>query len=142
MVRMWAWVLGIWYNLSGNSSADSSRVRRLLISRSTKENAHANSRRCAWVTCSRQVVMQTTTTIHPNFGIAISIRSCCCENQDQKQLGEEMVNFILGFIVPLPVRTGTQGKNLEAGTDAETIEGCCLLACSPQCAQLAFLYHP
>lgn len=31
---------------------------------------------------------------------------------------------------------GTQGRILEAGTEAETIEGCCILAY----AQLAFLY--
>ena len=30
------------------------------------------------------------------------------------------------------VRKGTQkGKNLEAGADAEAMEGCCLLACFP-----------
>ena len=33
----------------------------------------------------------------------------------------------------------TQGKNLEAGADAEAIEGCCLLACFPCLAQPAFL---
>jgi hypothetical protein len=29
------------------------------------------------------------------------------------------------------VRSGTQGRNLDAGTEAETIEGHCLLTCSP-----------
>jgi hypothetical protein len=33
----------------------------------------------------------------------------------------------------------TQGRNLEAGVDAEAIEGCCLLACFPSLAQPAFL---
>ena len=33
----------------------------------------------------------------------------------------------------------TQGRNLEAGADAEAMEGCCLLACFPWFAQLAFL---
>jgi hypothetical protein len=32
-----------------------------------------------------------------------------------------------------------QGWNLEAGADAEAIEGCCLLACSTWLAQPSFL---
>jgi hypothetical protein len=37
-------------------------------------------------------------------------------------------------------RTGTQDSgNLEAGADAEAMEGCCLLACSSWFAQPAFL---
>ena len=35
----------------------------------------------------------------------------------------------------------TQGRNLEAGANAEAIEGCCLLACFPWLVQLAFLYR-
>jgi hypothetical protein len=35
-----------------------------------------------------------------------------------------------------------QGRNLEAGTDAEAMEGWCSLACSPWIAQLAFLKNP
>jgi len=31
-----------------------------------------------------------------------------------------------------------QGRNPEAGADAETMEGCCLLACSSWLAQPAF----
>ena len=37
------------------------------------------------------------------------------------------------------VRAGTQGGNPEAGTEAEVMEECCLLACFPWLAQLAFL---
>jgi hypothetical protein len=33
----------------------------------------------------------------------------------------------------------TQGGNLEAGADAEAMEGCCLLDCFPWLAQLACL---
>ena len=33
----------------------------------------------------------------------------------------------------------TQGRNLEAGADAEAVEGCCLLACSSWLAQPPFL---
>jgi hypothetical protein len=59
----------------------------------------------------------------------------------KKQVGEEKVysayNSILLFITK-EVKTGTQtGK--EAGTDAEAMEGCSLLACSPWLVQPAVL---
>ena len=38
-------------------------------------------------------------------------------------------------------RTGTLGRNLEVGTDAEPTEEYCLLACSSWISQLAFLQH-
>jgi hypothetical protein len=37
---------------------------------------------------------------------------------------------------------GTQGRNLQAGAEAEAMEGCCLLACSPWLAQGIFIYSP
>ena len=36
----------------------------------------------------------------------------------------------------------SQGRNLEAGADAEAMEEHCLLACSSWLAQPVFLYHP
>jgi hypothetical protein len=36
----------------------------------------------------------------------------------------------------------TWGRNLEAGADAEAMEGCCLLDCFPWLAQHAFLRNP
>ena len=36
----------------------------------------------------------------------------------------------------------TQGKNLEAGANAEAMEECCLVACFPWLAQLALLQNP
>lgn len=38
------------------------------------------------------------------------------------------------------VRAGTQGRDLEAGTEVEAIEDHCLMACSSSPAQPAFLY--
>ena len=35
-----------------------------------------------------------------------------------------------------------QGRNLEAGVDAEAMEGCCLVACSSWLSQSAFLQNP
>jgi hypothetical protein len=37
---------------------------------------------------------------------------------------------------------GKSEQELKAGTEAEIMEWCCLLACSSWLAQLAFLYHP
>ena len=37
------------------------------------------------------------------------------------------------------ITEGRQDRNLEAGADAETMEGCCLLACFPWLTQSAFL---
>jgi hypothetical protein len=60
----------------------------------------------------------------------------------KKQVGEERIysayTSILLFITKEEVRTGTQAGQ-EAGADAETIEGCYLLACFPWYAQLALL---
>jgi hypothetical protein len=59
----------------------------------------------------------------------------------KKQVGEERVysayTSILLFITK-EVRTGTQAGQ-EAGTDAEAMEGCPLLACFPWLAQPALL---
>jgi hypothetical protein len=60
----------------------------------------------------------------------------------KKQVGEEKGLFglhmsILLFITK-EVRTGTQAGQ-EAGADAETIEGCSLLACFPWLAQPTLL---
>jgi hypothetical protein len=35
-----------------------------------------------------------------------------------------------------------QGRNMEAGADAEAITGCCLLACSPWLGSVCFLIEP
>ena len=58
------------------------------------------------------------------------------KHHDQKQVGEKRV-----YSVSLKeVRTGIEtGQNLEAGADTDTMEGCCLLACSPWLAHPVFL---
>ena len=58
----------------------------------------------------------------------------------KKKIGEERVYFHIA--VHHQKKSGQelkQGRNLEAGADAEAMEGCCLLACSPLLAQPAFL---
>jgi hypothetical protein len=55
-----------------------------------------------------------------------------------KEVGEERVYSAYTSTSPKEVRTGTQADQ-EAGADAETMEGCYLLACFPWLAQFAFL---
>lgn len=54
------------------------------------------------------------------------------KHHDQKKLCEERVYFSLNFQVRLlstkEVRTGTQGRDLEAETEAEAREEYCLLS--------------
>lgn len=52
---------------------------------------------------------------------------CCDKTHDQKQPGEEKVYFILQLNSS---SSGTQYRNPEAETDAETMEELYLLACS------------
>jgi hypothetical protein len=59
----------------------------------------------------------------------------------KKQLGRKgFIRLTLSTLlfITKEVRTGTQ-TGQEAGADAEAMEGCYLLACSPWVAQLAFL---
>jgi hypothetical protein len=46
--------------------------------------------------------------------------------------------FIISYRLQFVIR-GSQSRNLGAGADAEAMEGCCSLACSPWLAQPAFL---
>lgn len=50
----------------------------------------------------------------------------------------ERVYFILQL---WSVMRGSQGRSLKAGTEAEAMEACCILACYSCLAQLAFLYN-
>jgi hypothetical protein len=65
----------------------------------------------------------------------------CTNIMTKKQVGEERVYSAYTSILLLitkEVRTGTQAGQ-EAGADAETMEGCSLLACLTWLAQPAFL---
>jgi hypothetical protein len=83
-----------------------------------------------------------------SFSRRLDLRYClsqgfysCTNIMTKKQVGEERVysayTSILLFITK-EVRTGTQAGQ-EAGTDAEIMEGWCLLAWSLWLAQPAFL---
>ena len=66
------------------------------------------------------------------IGNRLCALSCCDKNIDQKQLGEERV-------CPATLITkGSQGRSLEAGTEAETTEEHGLLACCPCFLSLLF----
>lgn len=63
-------------------------------------------------------------------------------NNDHKQVGRKKRFSLLTIIVSLlakELRAGTQGKNLESGTDVKTMKESCLLACAN--AQQVFLQH-
>jgi hypothetical protein len=56
--------------------------------------------------------------------------------------GKGLFGLCFGITVHCQRKSGQalkQARNLEAGADAEAIEGCCLLACSPWLAQSAFI---
>ena len=57
------------------------------------------------------------------------------KHSDQKQRGRKgLVCLYLSSHIHCSGKSGqdlSQGRNLETGADAEVMEGCCLLACSP-----------
>lgn len=68
-----------------------------------------------------------------------SLIFCFCDKMSKSNLGEK------GFLSDYSLRSfvkGSQGRNLEARTEAETIEENCLLVCSAQLARFALLYNP
>ena len=62
-----------------------------------------------------------------------SLRQGYCGYHETAGLGKERV-CLFGLIA----QELKQGRNLEAGADAEAIEECCLLACFPWLAQPVF----
>jgi hypothetical protein len=63
----------------------------------------------------------------------------------KSNLGRKGFIWFIDHSEPLrKFKAGTQSKNLEAGTEAETMEKCCLwVACpTPPLTQFAFLYIP
>ena len=63
------------------------------------------------------------------------------KHHGQKQLEERFTWLTLAHCRPSlnEIGTGTQSRKLEAGADAEDMEGYCSLVCSPWLAQPAFL---
>ena len=52
-----------------------------------------------------------------------------------------LVTFMLQSITEGRQNKNSNSRNLEAGADAEAMEGCCLLACFSWFAQSAFLQN-
>jgi hypothetical protein len=74
----------------------------------------------------------------------VGVFNCCHKHYEQKQLGEEQVYFAHSSVtsyITEKIRAGTQGRNLEARSEAEAMMECCLLACFPWLLQSAFLYN-
>lgn len=64
---------------------------------------------------------------------------CCDKHCAQKECGGR--NDLFGLDLH-NTKAGIQGKNLETGTEAQATEERCLLSCSPQLVQSAFLNNP
>lgn len=71
---------------------------------------------------------------------SLSAFCCCDQDNEQKQLRRK------GFIWLIPPyhcpSLRSQGRDPEAGTEANAMEKRCLLACSPWLTQPALLYSP
>jgi hypothetical protein len=90
----------------------------------------------------------TTTRRFSHFfkTLCVCVCVCVCERERERERERESLVYIcvvyahmcMGMLVPEAVKE-PEDRNLEAGADAETKEGYCLLACSPWHAQPAFL---
>jgi hypothetical protein len=63
------------------------------------------------------------------------------QNQEASWRGKGLFSLQFHTAVHHQRKELTQGRNLEAGADAEAMEVCYLLDCFPWLAQLAFLYN-
>ena len=72
--------------------------------------------------------------------------SCLKHHEQEASSGRKgLFNLHIHIAVHHQKKSGrelTQGRDLEAGADAEAMEGCCLLTCFPWLAQLVFLRNP
>jgi hypothetical protein len=59
-------------------------------------------------------------------------------HRDKSNLGRKGFGLYTAVHQGEPSQELKQGRNLEAGADAEALEGCCLLACFSWFAQPAF----
>jgi hypothetical protein len=71
-----------------------------------------------------------------SFPYCLRVPIAVMKHHEKKQVGEERVYSAYistsEFIIEgSPGSNSKQGRNLEAGANAEAMEGCCLLACSP-----------
>ena len=82
--------------------------------------------------------------MHGNWWNIVLVRVVIAtmKRHDNKLEMKEFIWLIRPHWSPLLMESGEelkQGRNLEAGTDAEAMEGCGFLACSPWLAQPVFL---
>ena len=70
--------------------------------------------------------------------VLVRVIIAAMKHHDQSKFGEERV-YLAYTSISLFIIEESQDRNLEAGTDAEAMEGCCLLACFSLLPQSAFL---
>ena len=63
-----------------------------------------------------------------NRGVLVMVSIAVMKHYDHKQVEKEKVYLACASTL-LFITEGSQGRNLEAGADAEAIEGSCLLEC-------------
>ena len=64
-----------------------------------------------------------------HYSVSVRVSIAVTKHCDQRQLGEERVYFISQLVIRGPGKSeqlATQGTNLEAETNAEAMEKCCL----------------
>lgn len=69
----------------------------------------------------------------------VSSSSYCCEKKTTNKINLGINGLISPFIF---IIWENQGRTLDTGTEAEAVEGGCLLACSLRFVQPVFLPHP
>jgi hypothetical protein len=92
-----------------------------------------------WMELEQIILSQAMQTQGLNRGLY-----CCTKhhNQETSWGGKGLFSLHFYIVVHHQRKSGqelTQGRNLEARTDAEAMEECCLLDCFPWLSQLAFL---
>lgn len=71
----------------------------------------------------------------------LSLACYCCDKLWENNLGKKgLFQFIVYSLSGREVMTGTQGRNVEAGSEAEDLGECCWLVCSPWLVHPVLLY--
>ena len=80
------------------------------------------------------LILEFNTTAKEN-DCRSSVSTAMIKHHGQKQCGEKRIYYTLQLSghtpSPREASAGTQGRNLDAETEAEAKGGCCLQACSP-----------
>jgi hypothetical protein len=92
------------------------------------------------VLCEEASIFQLLTFF---WGVMVRVSITVIKHHIQSELGRKGFSWLILLHGSPTLKEARQelkqGRNLEAGADAEAMGGCCLLACSSRLAQPAFL---